>query len=166
LPRADNRMTAAKARVFRRCVRCVAVRNLQKVAHGGTATTARNQTAAESHILTYFCETIAGEQVAAHGQQDGSGESKFLQALCSLCRCEKFSESGSRRHSVHSAEANGGGRVREMARVKVCRRCVRCVAVRNFQKVAHGGTATTAQNQTAAGGRKQKPPNAVFVVSL
>jgi len=29
---------------------------------------------------------------------------------------------------------------------KASSRCVRCVAVRNFQKVAHSGTASTAQN--------------------
>ena len=90
----------AKAKVFSRCVRCVAVRNLQKLAHSGTESTAQNE--------------------------EGRGAAK----------------------------------------VKVFKRCVRCVAVRDFQKVAHGGTAFTAQNQTAAGRRKQKPPDAVFVVSL
>ena len=69
----------AKVKASERCVRCVAVRKKKKkVAHGGTASTARN-----------------GE-----GPRDGEGKS--LRALCSLCRCEKKREEGvSRRHGEH-----------------------------------------------------------------
>jgi len=56
----------AKAKVSIRCVRCVAVRNYQNLAHSGTASTAQN------------------------GEGTLGGESKNLQALCSLCRCEKI----------------------------------------------------------------------------
>jgi len=101
----------AKAKASGRCVRCVAVRDFQKVAHGGTAFTAQNQTAAGSHILTYFCETIAGEQVAAHGQQDDCGGGKFLQALCSLCRCEKNKKLAHGGTATTARNGEGGGRL-------------------------------------------------------
>ena len=164
----------AKAKVSGRCVRCVAVRNYQKVAHSGTASTAQK------------------------GEGAGGGESESLQTLCSLCRCEKNKKLAHSGTAITAQNEEG----REAAKAKASGRCVRCVAVRKIRKwltaaqrprrrmesgremakasgrcvrcVAVrkiGSWLTAAQRprrrmKRRGRRRKQKYPNAVFVVSL
>jgi hypothetical protein len=114
----------AKAKAFRRCVRCVAVRKKKKkVSHGGTESTAQNGEVREMAKVKVSgrcgrCVAVRKKKKkVSHGgtastawnrEGPGDGESKSLQALCSLCRCEKKREEGvSRRHGVHSAEWRG-----------------------------------------------------------
>jgi hypothetical protein len=109
----------AKAQVFRRCVRCVAVRKIRKwltAAQRPRRRIKRAREMAKAKVSERCVRCVAVREIRM-----------WLTAAQRPQRRMK--------------------RVREVAKAQVFRRCVHCVAVRDFQNVAHGGTATTARNQ-------------------